>query len=270
MILNVRSVIIILSLALCSELNICACEWYSGTGEVSLTNFTAVEAASLAKRMARAAAVEKSCGSYVSSSTIVRDHSVVSDFIKSSSKGYIVGEKIIRWEQDKYQNKETDQPIPILRVLIDACVEKAKPIEHTSLGMEVSINKNAFVEGEEARITVSVNTDSYVHVFNIDANDMVTFYNIPPVLRMPVKVVRDRKYVFPPRGVRIEMALPNGYKRATEAFVIVASKRSINMELKFQEGHKMNLEKFNKIMSSIDEEKIEKYVTYTVEAKMAR
>lgn len=241
------------------------CTWSDGIGEVAIDGITPKEAQNLALRQARYVAIEKALGSEVKGTTLVKDFALAGDFVSVMSKGYIKKETVLKWEQDKYQPTPTKPPITIYRVSINACVGKPKTLKDKSFHIFSKINKNAFSSGEKATIEIKASRNAYINVFNLTSDDKIFFYNQPPYLQMPIFLEEGQSYIFPPEGITLEMTVPDGNKKATEAFIIVATKDKINMPFLLKEKTSISLTEFYTAILSIEGDFVDEMVVYSVE-----
>lgn len=243
------------------------CKWAEGKGEVAIEGITPAEARNLAISQARSNAIEKEIGAEVKGESLVKDYSLLGDFIRSLSRGYIREEKVIRWEQDKFQPSPQDLPIPIFRVFISACVEPSKALKDKWFQVKVNINKTAFNEGEKASLTIKSSRKAYINIFNLTAEDKVQFYHQPPYLNMPIAIDADETISFPAKGVSLEMSVPRGHKRAAEAFIIVATTDNVSLPLVFDGKTDMSLTDFYNGLLSVEGDVVEEMVVYSVERR---
>lgn len=241
------------------------CKWAEGKGEVAIEGITPAEAKNLAIRQARSNAIEREIGAEVKGESLVKDYSLLGDFIRSLSRGYIRDEKVIRWEQDKFQPSPQDPPVPIFRVFIKACVEPSKALKDKGFQVKVNINKTAFNEGEMASLTIKSSRKAYINIFNLTAKDRVQYYHQPPYINMPVAVDADETMHFPPKGVSLEMSVPSGHKRAAEAFIIVATIEKVSLPLIFGGNTELSLTDFYNGLLSVEGDMLEEMVVYSVE-----
>jgi hypothetical protein len=259
--------LLLLALLLIQPATVLSCEWVRGTGEVFADNFTPAEARTMALRQARYQAIEKATGVYVSGATLVKDFTYVGEFVKSISKGYIREEKIISWEQDKYQPSERDFPVPILRVTLEVCVQPARPLHDTGFMITAAINKQTFTKDEKAVLEITSSRKAFLHIFNLTADDKILYYHKPPALQMPIPVEAGVKITFPRKGISLEMAPPAGYKKATEAFIIVATANDINLPLVFRDKRELSLAEFYDGIMAIEGDMAESMVVYSIEGR---
>jgi hypothetical protein len=104
------------------------------------------------------------------------------------------------------------------------------PVE-TALRVNVRLDKGGnnplYLEGEKQRITVSVNQDAYVYIFNIQANGAVTvllpngFSGGAPFLRA------NETRTFPPNGAGYELTIAAPFGQ--EKILALASKRQLDL-----------------------------------------
>lgn len=245
------------------------CKWIDGKGEVAIEGITPAEARNLAIRQARSNAIEREIGAEVKGESLVKDYSLLGDFIRSLSRGYIREEKIIKWEQDKFQPSPQDAPVPIFRVFISACVEPSKSLRDKGFQVKANINKTAFNEGEKEKATLTIKSSrkGYINIFNLTAEDRVQYYHQPPYINMPVAVDADETVNFPAKGVSLDMSVPKGHKRAAEAFIVVATTDNISFPLVFNGKTDMSLTDFYKGILSVEGDIVEEMVVYSVERR---
>src|ERR1051325_8660245 len=117
------------------------CIWVEGTGSVAGDVLMPQEARQLALRQARAQAIEKAVGVEVRAETVVRDFAVASDFIKTLTKGYVRSEHVVRWEQERYQPRANETPIPIYRVTLRVCVLPIATLRDPGFLVTATLNK---------------------------------------------------------------------------------------------------------------------------------
>ena len=107
-----------------------------------------------ALKKARAVAIEKAAGLYVSSSSMVKNNILLLDYIKTYSKGLIVKEKITWFPLRQYQADASSPPLPEYKVKIVADVfipqKKISPILLNS-----SLNKSTFIQNDKAVLPAS-------------------------------------------------------------------------------------------------------------------
>ena len=164
------------------------CIWAEGVGLVSGDVLKPQEAKQLALRQARAQAIEKAVGIEVRAETIVRDFVVASDFIKTLTKGYVRSEQVVRWDQERYQPKANEAPIPIYRVTLKACVQPLATHHDPGFTVTATVNKVVFAPGEKARLEVTSTRQAEISIFNLTADDHVRPYDRAPWMGLP-----DRK-----------------------------------------------------------------------------
>src|SRR3989338_8013403 len=101
------------SLCLCGKLVFAFdCNWVEAAGEAVVENITPDEARQLAINRARISAIESKTGVRVHGGTLVKDYQLLADMVQTLSQGYIIGEKVIKWEQGVIPLNKMEQPIP--------------------------------------------------------------------------------------------------------------------------------------------------------------
>src|SRR3972149_5196415 len=79
------------------------CQWVETDGEAVVENITPDETKQLALNRARNKAIENVSGINVSGNTLVKDYSLITDFIRVIGSGHILEEKILGWETSSFQ-----------------------------------------------------------------------------------------------------------------------------------------------------------------------
>src|SRR3990167_6361497 len=224
------------SLCLCGKLDFAFdCNWVEAAGEAVVENITPDEARHLAINRARISAIESKTGVRVHGSTIVKDYQLLADMVQTLSQGYIIDEKIIKWEQGSVPliplNKGGEGvvrgegvvlPLTTYKVFISACVAGVRD-KDPYFKIDAKLNKPVFIEGDEAIITVKTSRDAYLHIFNLTADDRIS--PIAPSTTLPIIPIKaNKEFKFPPEGFGLLMSVIKDKKRSSECFIIVATK----------------------------------------------
>ena len=190
-----------------------------GYGETAIVGITPEQGWRLAIMRARANAIEKACGIHVFSSTLVKNAKLIGEYIQTLSRGFIIKEKVIKC---KPYFDDSNPPIPHYKVTIEA--EVSVPIKQSKkLLFDAKLNKNFFLDGEKAKLTISAYDNIYPAVFNITANDKVIMLYPNRSLHLPLRKIKAGKhFIFPPPCFDLKITVIKGHKEDTEAFFIVA------------------------------------------------
>ena len=200
-------------------------------GSCAIVGMSAEQSQLTALQRARAAAIEEAAGVAVTSGTLVTNFTVATDFIKTYARGFIVGEQVEWMPLGQYQKDPSTAPIPEYRVRIiaDVYVPARKA---PALGLRAKLNNAVFRSGEQARITVAVNKDGGIAIFNITADDRVAL--IFPNIHEPNNVLAAGKdFVFPARDAKVvlEMQTLPSHQKDAEAFLVLAWDRSRDIRI---------------------------------------
>lgn len=242
------------------------CIWAEGMGLVSGDLLKPQEAKQLALRQARAQAIEKAVGIEVRAETLVRDFMVASDFIKTLTKGYVQSEQVLRWDQEAYQKKATEPPIPIYRVRLKACVKPLATLHDPGFTVTATVNKVAFAPGEKARLDITSTRPAEIRIFNLMADDRVRPYDRMSWMGLPLRLEPSERGMFPPTGVALVMELPPGYPRTSEAFILVATKQADRVVLPVPVGTEgtISLPEFHEALAAVEADLVETIVPYSI------
>ena len=251
--------------ALVLSSNAFCCTWVEAVGEVVAETFTPAEAKSLALKKARLAAIEQAVGVRVASATIVKDAAFVGEYINTLARGYVSEEKILLWEQSKYQESPQSQPTPIVKVTLKACIEAMPSNKSDTFRISAVLNKTTFLEGERANITIGASEKAFVNIFNLTSYDRIVYFNQPPQFTMPMSIeAGQRSSSFPGKGASLEMIVPPGFNSVTEAFIIVATKEKVDFPLIYKGKTEMSLDEFYKGLSGVRGAIAQELVMYSI------
>ena len=255
------------SLCLCGKLAFASdCNWVEATGEAAVENITPDEARQTAINRARISAIESKTGVRVHGSTMVKDYQLLADMVQTLSQGYIIDEKIIKWEQELFQESQDKAPLTTYKVKLSACVAGVGE-KDPYFKIDAKLNKPVFIEGDEAEITIKANRNSYINIFNLTADDRVSL--IAPSVTLPIIPVKaNKEFKFPPEGFGLLMSVIKDKKRSSECFIIVATKEPYDFIGMNKKTESMTVPEFYKNIIKIPSNaKAEEMLVYEVVAK---
>lgn len=245
--------------------NAFCCTWVESVGEVVAETFTPAEAKSLALKTARLAAIEQVVGTRLVGSTIVKDAAFVGEYINTLAHGYVSEEKVLRWEQSKYQESPQSPPTPIVKVTLKACVEALTNKISDAFRVSAELDKPIFLEGERASLTIGASEKAFVNIFNLTAEDRVVYFHQPPQFTMPMSIeAGQRTSTFPGKGASLEMTVPAGFNSVTEAFIVVGTKEKVDFPLIYKGKTDMSLAEFYKGISTVHGVMAQELVMYSI------
>lgn len=197
-------------------------------GRCAIENFTPRQAQRVALRQARALAVEKAAGVKITAATLVTNGSLVGDFIKSFSSGYIVDEDVTWLPATQYQKDASRPPIFEYSLKLSATV-KIIPSKRTFMGLTATLNqKNFRANKEKMEITVSTRKACRIAIFNIMANDTVAM--LYPCDECPCMLAAHQKNIFPAENTDELLVAPlPGNSSDTEAILVAALPADISV-----------------------------------------
>jgi hypothetical protein len=201
-------------------------------GACAIVGMSAEQSSLTALQRARAAAIEQAAGVAVTSGTLVTNFTVAADFIKTYARGFIVGEQVTWLPLGQYQKDLSTPPIPEYRVRIVADVY-VPPKKAPSLGLRARLNSAFFRNGEQAGITVAVNRDAGIALFNIMADDRVALI-FPNIHETNNVISAGKDFLFPARDAKVvlEMQTLPGHQKDAEAFLVLAWERSREIRIR--------------------------------------
>jgi hypothetical protein len=186
-----------------------------------------------AKRDAQSKAIEQATGVFLKSHTLVQNSQVADDLIYAAVRGKINEMIILNSGWDKQDRN-------LYQVKIKALVEPLYPEKGKGLSAKLNLSKTKLREGEEVKIYYETNSDCYIYLFSVAADDSVTLI-FPNSQNQENKVAGGKVYEFPAQegGIRLNaMFLPGFHgKAAEEKIKLIATLKKENLlPLGFKEG----------------------------------
>ena len=185
-----------------------------------------------AKADAQRNAIEQAVGVFIRSHTLVTNGQLADDLVFARVRGKIERLEVISQERSATGNS--------CRVQVKALVCPVYPEERDTIQIKSALTRSSFKEGEEVGIQYQVNTESYIYLFVVSADNSVT--QLLPNSEIRENIAKaNRSYSFPPieSGIRLKAALlQESKKTGTEEKVkIIATRRSEPLlEKGFHEG----------------------------------
>ena len=243
------------------------CNWVETTGQVLVENMTPEEARQIAIRQARAAAIEQVSGIEIQAHTLVRNFLLAGQFIRSLTEGYILDEKIVKWEQDIFQDKPDKPPLTLYRVHLKCCVTPQTEKRDPYFALKAELNKNVFVSGEEAALKISCSRECYVSILNFLADDSFKIL-LPNPYQKNTFLKSGEELIFPSQGLALVMEPEPGYRRSAEAFLVVATKDSFDLQAIIGKKDKITISQLsNAFLTLPSNERTERILVYEVRQK---
>ena len=239
------------------------CEWRETTGESAVENITAEEARQLALNRARNKAVEEIAGVQVQGSSLVKNFTLAADFIQAISAGYILDEKVVKWETGTYQEKPEATPLTTYKVTLKCCVASNAAGDPYFI-IKAQLNRPVFMEGEEARITASCTKDCFLTILNLTADNKIKLL-LPNNHEPSPRLKANETYSFPAEGLALEMHTMPGHSKDTEAFLVIATKEKFDVLTLLKKGEEIQQKEFYKAILSLPADtRAEEMVVYEV------
>ena len=228
-------------------------------GACLIAGISPKQAETIAIQRARASAIRNACGDEIVASRVVKESTLVLDFIRSYSKGYIVREEVT-WHPARQFQKSTDSP-PILEyhvsILVDVYVPQKLPDQ---TGLSAQLNKSIFTRGERAILSIHAQKACQIAVFNIMADDQVVMLHPHPM--------RPLKTLIPNHVFKIDNLFPEplaGEKHNVEALFICASmSKGLDFQSLFPVDKAMSFVEFFKRYAQIADLCIDRLIPYEV------
>lgn len=196
-------------------------EGVKAEGACAVVGMTEKEGQLLALQRARSAAIEQAAGVQVTSASLVTDHVLAVDFIKTYTRGFIIREAVEWMPLGQYQKDPASPPIPEYRVRITADV-RLPSRKSPKFGLQAKLNKAVFQGGEKVHLTIHVSRRARIAIFNIRADDKIAL--LFPHPEDGKNVLSPGTFVFPAKNspLELEVEVLPGHRRDAEAYFIAA------------------------------------------------
>lgn len=171
------------------------CRWVETEGSATAENITAEEAKQLALNRARMLAVEQLSSVRISGSTLVKDFSLISEYIQSISHGYVLEEKVEQWDAVAYQDKKDMAPVAEYTVRLKSCVAPGREGD-PYFRVKAEMDRPVYLKGEGAWIKTTCAKDCYLSIVNLRADGKVKVL-LPNDFAQSGMIKAGVEYVFP-------------------------------------------------------------------------
>jgi hypothetical protein len=194
--------------------------WIEATGESVGSEYDPPkEVMERARNEAKRKAIEEGVGCFVRSHTLVTNAQLAEEMVFARVRGKVDKVEIIEEERDK---KDPN----IYRVRLRALVRPVYPEEGDGIQVKLSLAKSALKQGENTRIYYQTNTDCYIYIFSIGADNSVTLL-LPNSMDQENFVKANEGRVFPPQNSQIHLQanlLPEFQGRTSEEKVKIIAR----------------------------------------------
>lgn len=202
--------------------------WIEAEGVVAMGQDTTLEQAQRGSLdAARRAAIEQAVGTFVKSSSVVRNFQLADDLIHTVVRGVIVEEKILR----RGVAESKDEHGAIYQTRIKAKV-RGIPVERRgSFAVSARLNRVVFNEGDEVELRITPTQDAYLYIFNVGPDEHITVLT-PNNYEAETTLRASKEYVFPSeillsRKVKLKTWLLPGTTRSAEKIKVVVTRQPV-------------------------------------------
>jgi hypothetical protein len=202
--------------------------WVEAEGTAIMGESITLQAAQRASlEEARRAAIEKAVGTYVTSSTSVRNFQLAEDLVRVISRGKILEEHVL----ERGVKLEGKGELASYRTRIKAKVQRVDGHHQGNFAVQSRLNHSVFENGDEAEIHITTSQDAYLYVFNVTEDDHVTIL-VPNRFLQDSFTKAGSEFTFPPdsltkRGIKLNTWLMPGKQRSTEKIKVIASRHPV-------------------------------------------
>lgn len=202
--------------------------WVEAEGVVAFGQDTTLEAAQRGSLdAARRAAIEQAVGTFVRSSTVVRNFQLADDLIHSVVRGVVVEERIL----SRGLTETTGGEGALYRTRIKARVKSIPAERRGNFGVTVKLNRMVFADGDEAVIRITPTDDAYLYLFNVTHDEHITVL-APNRLEPETQLKAGTEYVFPSatlirQRVKLRTWLFPGMRKSVEKIKVIATRQPV-------------------------------------------
>jgi hypothetical protein len=204
--------------------------WTEAEGVVAMGQETTLEAAQRGSLdAARRAAIEQAVGTFVKSSSVVRNFQLADDLIHTIVRGVIVEEKILRRGVAETQ----DGHGALYQTRIKAKV-RGIPVERRgNFAVSARLNRVVFNEGDEVELRITPTQDAYLYIFNVGPDEHITVL-APNSHEAETHLRANKEYHFPSetllsRKVRLKTWLLPGATKSSEKLKVVVTRQPVSL-----------------------------------------
>lgn len=202
--------------------------WTEAEGVVAMGQDTTLEQAQRGSLdAARRAAIEQAVGTFVKSSSVVRNFQLADDLIHTLVRGVIVEEKILH--RGVVESK--DEQGALYQTRIKAKV-RGIPVERRgSFAVSARLNRVVFNEGDEVELRITPTQDSYLYIFNVGPDEHITVL-APNSHEAETLLKANKEYRFPSetllnKKVKLKTWLLPGTTRSSEKLKVVVTRQPV-------------------------------------------
>lgn len=202
--------------------------WVETEGVVAMGQDTTLETAQRGSLdAARRAAIEQAVGTFVRSSSVVRNFQLADDLIHTVVRGVIVEEKILKRGVSDAQ----DGHGAVYQTRIKAKV-RGIPVERRGdFAASARLNRTQFNEGDEVELRVIPTQDAYLYIFNVTQDEHITVL-VPNNFELETPLRAGKEYVFPSetllkKQVKLRTWLLPGTTRSAEKIKVVVTRQPV-------------------------------------------
>jgi hypothetical protein len=202
--------------------------WVEAEGVVAMGQETTLEAAQRGSLdAARRAALEQAVGTFVRSSSVVRNFQLADDLIHAVVRGVIVEEKILKRGVSDGQ----DGHGAVYQTRIKAKVRGIPAERRGNFAVTARMNRALFNEGDEVELRITPTEDAYLYIFNVGPDEHITVL-APNSYEAETPLRASKEYVFPSetllsRKVKLKTWLLPGATKSSEKIKVVVTRQPV-------------------------------------------
>jgi len=202
--------------------------WVEAEGVVAMGQETTLEAAQRGSLdAARRAAIEQAVGTFVRSSSVVRNFQLADDLIHTVVRGVIVEEKILKRGVSDGQ----DGHGAVYQTRIKAKVKGIPAERRGNFAVAARMNRVLFNEGDEVELRITPTQDAYLYIFNVTQDEHLTVL-APNSHESETFVQAGKEYAFPSetllkKQVKLRTWLLPGTTRSAEKIKVIVTRQPV-------------------------------------------
>ncbi len=200
-------------------------------GEVVVEEMTPEAARKLCLARAKARAIEQVAGEKILNETIVKDATMLADFVSAQSYAWVKKTSDVKWEYEDVTGRAGELPKHIYRVRLKGLVAVDRDRD-SGFPLKLELNRSSYHSGDEMQLSVQSGKDAYITVFNILEDDKVTVL-LPNKFKLDRFVKRGEKAIFPDPmtmgSKKMKLFKSSKSSVAKEAILVVATRNDIDL-----------------------------------------
>jgi hypothetical protein len=196
---------------------------------------TTAQAKAAARNNARIRALEEAVGVQMRGSTVLYNSSLISDLVVTATKGLIVREEIIE-DKPKIKDDQISYYYKLRAYVKPINIEKRGDFkilraEVVRADSDRRLKYPVFQHDDEIQIRIKVNNDSYINIFSVSQDGMVSKLFPNKYFKSDMLAAKETM-VFPDNtqralGLKLRVKTPKKLSKAIESVLVIATREKV-------------------------------------------